>query len=335
MILNYERVRHVVRARPLIPNIPRRDSSRCLSIRVNRSLAGWIAGRFQMGALLCGLVFMSVTNPRAGYGQETPSGAPANPELLAGTVRVNPIDEQEYAWIPPGTFRMGCVTEDYDCDEDELPRHEVTLTKGFWIGRTQVTAGAYLAFSAATGQALPEAPEFNPEWSKKDHPIVRVRWADAQGFCEWAGGRLPSEAQWEYSARGGRKELKYPWGDTLSHENTNYRGTGWQDAWEYTSPVGSFGTNGYGLYDMAGNVWEWLADWYAPDYYSVSPETDPTGAAGGIERVLVGGSFFNPPRVLRVSDRFKLVPHSYSYDIGFRCVCEEILGPSPQEGATP
>ena len=327
MILSYERVSHVVRARLLIPSLPRRDSSRRFSIRVNRSLAGWIASWFQMGALLCGLVFASLTNPRAGHGQETPSGAPASPELRAGTVRVNPIDKQEYAWIPPGTFQMGCVIEDYDCDDDELPRHEVTLTKGFWIGRTHVTAGAYLAFSAATGQALPEAPEFNREWSKKDHPIVRVRWADALGFCEWAGGRLPTEAEWEYSARGGREELKYPWGDTLSHENANYRRTGWQDAWEYTSPAGSFRENGYGLYDMAGNVWEWLADWYAPNYYSVSPEIDPAGAGGGLERVLVGGSFFNPPRVLRVSDRFKLVPHSYSYDIGFRCVCEEILEP--------
>ena len=270
---------------------------------------------------------MSLTNPWAGHGQETPSGVPASPELSAGTVRVNPIDKQEYSWIPPGTFQMGCVTEDYDCDDDELPRHEVTLTKGFWIGRTQVTAEAYLAFSAATGQALPKAPEFNREWTKKDHPIVRVRWADARGFCEWAGGRLPTEAEWEYSARGGREELKYPWGNTLSHENANYRGAGWQDAWEYTSPVGSFRKNGYGLYDMAGNVWEWLADWYAPDYYSVSSEDNPAGAGGGLERVLVGGSFFNPPRVLRVSDRFKLVPHSYSYDIGFRCVCEEILEP--------
>ena len=312
-----------------LSSLPCRDSSRRLSIRANRSFSGWIASRFQISALLCGLVFASLTNPPAGYGQETASGAAASPELRAGTVRVNPIDKQEYAWIPPGTFQMGCVIEDYDCDDDELPRHEVTLTRGFWIGRAHAAVGAYLAFSAATGQALPEAPEFNREWSEEDHPIVRVRWADALGFCEWAGGRLPSEAEWEYSARGGREELKYPWGDTLSHENANYRGTGWQDAWEYTSPAGSFRANGYGLYDMAGNVWEWLADWYSPNYYSVSPDIDPAGAPTGLERLLVGGSFFNPPRVLRVSDRFKLVPHSYSYDIGFRCVCEEIPEPRP------
>ena len=278
-----------------------------------------------MRALPWGLVFLAcLASPRAADAQQNPSTAPATPELSAGTVRVNPIDSQEYAWIPPGTFQMGCIDEDYDCDEDELPRHQVALSKGFWIGRTQVATGAYLAFSEATGHALPQAPEFNREWSKKDHPIVRVRWADAQAFCEWAGGRLPSEAEWEYSARGGRKDLKYPWGNTLSREDANYRGTGWQDAWEFTSPAGSFRENGYGLYDMAGNVWEWLADWYAPNYYLRSPETDPAGAPGGIERVLVGGSFFNPPRVLRVSDRFKLVPHSYSYDIGFRCVCQEI-----------
>ena len=294
-----------------------------------RLFRGEMGSHFRTGALVCGLVFASVTDPWGVHAQQGPSEAPPAPELRAGTVRVNPIDQQEYAWIPPGTFHMGCVTEDYDCDDDELPRHEVTLNKGFWMGRTQVRVEAYLAFSAATGQALPEPPEFNPAWSKKDHPIVRVRWEDAAAFCEWAGGRLPAEAEWEYSARGGRQELKYPWGNFLSHEDANYRGTGWQDAWTYTSPVGSFRKNGYGLYDKAGNVWEWLADWYAPNYYSFSPEADPAGPAGGLERVLVGGSFFNPFRVLRVSDRFKLVPHSYSYDIGFRCVSEAIPQPSP------
>jgi len=287
------------------------------------------ASRFEMTPLLCALVFASLANQWAVYAQESPAESPTTPELRAGTIRVNPIDTQEYAWIPPGTFQMGCVADDYNCDDDEYPRHGVTLTKGFWIGRIQVAVKAYLVFAKATGQTLPLAPEFNVEWSKKDHPIVRVRWADALGFCEWAGGRLPTEAEWEYSARGGRTELKYPWGNTLSHENANYRGTGWQDAWESSSPVGSFRKNGYGLFDMAGNVWEWLADWYGPKYYSVSPETDPAGPAGGLERVLVGGSFFNLPRVLRVSDRFKLVPHSYSFDIGFRCVCEEIPEPQP------
>ena len=278
---------------------------------------------------LCVLVFASLLQPGASLAQDSSDEALTTSVLRAGTVRVNPIDNQEYAWIPPGTFQMGCVLDDYNCDEDEYPRHKVTLTKGFWIGRSQVTVEAYLAFSAATEHALPEAPEFNVGWSKKDHPIVRVKWADAAEFCEWAGARLPSEAEWEYSARGGREGLRYPWGDTPSHENANYRGTGWQDAWETTSPVRSFRTNGYGIYDMAGNVWEWLADWYSPNYYSFSPESDPTGAPSGLERVLVGGSFYNPPRVLRVSDRFKLVPHSFSFDIGFRCVSNELSESRP------
>jgi sulfatase modifying factor 1 len=295
-----------------------------------RSTQDSIVSKFELTPLLCGFVLASLANPWALHGQENSTEVLTSPEPRAGTVRVNPIDNQEYAWIPPGTFQMGCVSGDDDCDEDELPRHEVILTKGFWIGRTQVTVEAYLVFSAATEHALPLAPEFNAEWSKKDHPIVRVKWADAAGFCEWARGRLPTEAEWEYSARGGREGLKYPWSNTLSHENANYRGTGWQDAWEYTAPAGSFRKNGYGLRDMAGNVWEWLADWYSPNYYSLSPRSDPAGAPSGQERVLAGGSFFNPYRVLRVSDRFKLVPHSYSYDIGFRCVSHELLEPESE-----
>ena len=278
---------------------------------------------------LCVLVIASLIQPGAILAQDSSTEARTTSELRAGTVRVNPIDNQEYAWIPAGTFQMGCVLDDYYCEDDEYPRHEVTFTKGFWIGRSHVTVEAYLAFSAATEHVLPEAPEFNAEWSKKDHPIVRVKWADAAEFCEWAGARLPTEAEWEYSARGGREGLRYPWGDTPSHENANYRGTGWQDAWETTSPVRSCRTNGYGLYDMAGNVWEWLADWYSPNYYSLSPKSDPPGAPSGLERVLVGGSFYNPPRVLRVSDRFKLVPHSFSFDIGFRCVSNELSEARP------
>ena len=109
-----------------------------------RLFRGEMGSHFRTGALVCGLVFALITNPRGVFAQEAPSEAPLVPELRAGTVRVNPVDNQEYAWIPPGTFHMGCVTEDYDCDDDELPRHEVTLTKGFWMGRTQVRVEAYL-----------------------------------------------------------------------------------------------------------------------------------------------------------------------------------------------
>ena len=245
-----------------------------------------------------------------------------------GVARANPVDGQTYVWIPAGTFHMGCLADDYDCDDDEFPRHEVQLTRGFWMGRTEVSVAAYAFFAEAEQAALPEPPPFNKDWRKRDHPIVRVKWADADAYCRWAGGRLPTEAEWEYGARGGRAELKFPWGNRVTHEDANYRGTGWQDAWSNTSPGGSFRPNRWGLYDMAGGVWEWVADWYAGNYDKFSEPEDPRGAGRGIERVVRGGSWFTTSRVLRSSDRFKVTPHSYSHDIGFRCVCEQLPEPS-------
>ena len=225
---------------------------------------------------------------------------------------------------------MGCLANDYDCDDDELPRHEVRLTHGFWIGHAEASVAAYALFAAAEEAAMPAPPPFNQDWRKRDHPIVRMKWSEADAYCRWAGGRLPTEAEWEYAARGGQADLKFPWGNRLTHEEANYCGTGWQDAWDYTSPRRSFRPNRWGLYDMAGGVWEWLADWYAGDYYEFSPPQDPPGPGQGFERVVRGGSWFTTSRVLRGSDRFKVTPHSYSHDIGFRCVCETLPEPSAE-----
>ena len=237
-----------------------------------------------------------------------------------GSARINPIDGQEYAWIPPGSFRMGCVPEDDQCDDDEKPLHFVEISRGFWMARAHTTVRAYEQFVAATKEEMPTAPFFNLEWKEKDHPIVRIKWAHADSFCKWAGGRLPTEAQWEYAARGGEEGFIYPSGNFLTHEDANYEDTGGRDRWDYTSPAGSFPPNAYGLYDMAGNVWEWVADWYHAKSYSHLPSKDPQGPSRGYERVIVGGSWFNAARVLRISDRFKLYEVSRSFDVGFRCV---------------
>ena len=211
---------------------------------------------------------------------------------------------------------MGCVPADTGCSPDEKPRHPVTLTKGYWLGRTPVTVAAYRRVAQATGKGMPGSPNFT---QGDDHPVVNVTWDDAVAYCKWAGGRLPTEAEWEYAARGGKEGLIYPWGDTISHENANYEGTKGRDQWEYTSPVGSFQPSGFGLYDMSGNVWEWCADWYDGNYHASSPSSDSQGSSSGQGRVTRGGSWLLYPGSLRVSFRFWADPANRLGYLGFRC----------------
>ena len=185
------------------------------------------------------------------------------------------------------------------------------------MSRTPVTVAAYRRFAEATGRAMPEAPRFNHGWEKEDHPIVNVSWEDAKAYCEWAGGRLPTEAEWEHAARAGKEGLKYPWGDEIGEKHANYG----QNAGG-TSAVGSYPANDFRLYDMAGNVWEWVADQYEPNYYSKSPKKDPQGPASGEGRVLRGGSWSLDPQDLRASVRPGLQPGSRVDFIGFRCARE-------------
>ena len=232
----------------------------------------------------------------------------------------NPKDGLSYVWIPPGEFWMGATPGDTEAGTDEKPRHRVRITKGFWLGKTPVTVAAYKRFAREKGRAMPPAPDFNPNWSKEDHPVVRVTWGDALAYCEWAGCRLPNEAQWEYAARGGKDGLKYPWGNEITPENANYA----ESKWKGTSPVRSYAANAWGLYDMAGNVWEWLADWYDKDYYRIHPSDkpaeDPRGPQSGTMRVLRGGSFDNVTGVLRAANRFRHVPDGRGTNIAFRCI---------------
>jgi formylglycine-generating enzyme required for sulfatase activity len=219
---------------------------------------------------------------------------------------------------------MGCVPGDSGCSRAEGPQHSVALSRGFWLGRTEVTVASYARYAGATGQTMPPAPAFNPGWALEDHPIVNVSWEEASAYCAWAGGRLPTEAEWERAARGGRDGLAYPWGNGISHEQANHEGTGSRDRWEQTSPVASFEANGYGLLDVSGNVWEWCADWYSEDYYASSPSTDPRGPSSGRYRVLRGGSWDFNPGNLRASFRFRFAPSARVYDSGFRCARDSI-----------
>ena len=235
-------------------------------------------------------------------------------------------DGAEMVLIPAGSFGMGDrFDEGYP---DELPVHLVTLN-AFYMDVNEVTVGQFKQFAEESGYAYPanrwkDVARYSP---MDEHPMIHVSWNDATAYAQWAGKRLPTEAEWEYAARGGLSGKRYPWGDDITHDHANYDGTGGKDRWGAwnklnpgTAPVGSFEPNGYGLYDMAGNAWEWCADWYGANYYTNSPLNNPKGPNTNQDRVLRGGSWFNVTPYLRVAGRGDLNPNNRLIYNGFRCV---------------
>ena len=226
--------------------------------------------------------------------------------------------EPAYVKIPDGEFQMGCVNRNDDCQADEQPPpHKTKITNSFSLSHTEVTVEAYRRFVEDQKLTMPRPPDFNPAWGHPDHPIVNVTWDDAKRYCDWAGGRLPTEAEWEYAARGGKQGKKCPWGDEINQAHANYDSTG-------TTPVAKYPQNDWGLYDVSGNVWEWTKDWYDKDYYKTSPEADPPGPTQQTTyRVVRGGSWRDiDPWYLRCSVRVRLEPVNGSSYVGFRCVRE-------------
>ena len=230
-----------------------------------------------------------------------------------GQVRDNPKDGLKYVWIPPGTFMMGCSPGDVWCLDRENPAHQVTITKGFWIGQTPTTVGAYKRFAGATRRQMPDAPRFNSGWTNENMPIVSVTWDEAQAYCSWAGGRLPTEAEWEYAARGGSTQARYA---SLAEIASN-------------SPYGSLPRvvaqkrpNAFGLFDVLGNASEWVNDWYDEKYYQHSPSTDPPGPKPDGSKVLRGGPLTATPWIVRVSYRDRKDPGGRDAYDSFRCVWE-------------
>jgi formylglycine-generating enzyme len=194
--------------------------------------------------------------------------------------RVNPKDGSVMVTIPSGKFIMGSN----DGGSEAEPAHTVYLDT-YEIGKYEVTVAQFRKFCKATGRKMPKAPDWG--W-KDDHPMVNVTWEDAKAYCEWAGGRLPTEAQREKAARGGDGR-KYPWGSTWDRKkcaNTELALTS-------TARVGSYPSDAspYGCMDMAGNVYEWCADRYSDHYYKASPPQNPKGPASGMLRVLRGGAW--------------------------------------------
>ena len=227
------------------------------------------------------------------------------------------VEDTPMALIPAGEFQMGDSVDEISW---ALPVHTVYLD-AFYMDVYEVTNAQYQKFMDATGHSAPV--NYGDNFNAPEQPVVGANWYDAVAYATWAGKRLPTEAEWEKAARGGLAGKRYPWGDDISHDDANYYGTGGADVWYDTSPVGSFAPNGYGLYDMAGNVWEWCADWYDGSYYANSPLNNPLGPDSGSGRVLRGGSWCAAPSSLRAADRYGRLPTFTFFTVGFRCVSQD------------
>ena len=237
---------------------------------------------------------------------------PENAKL--GETWKRPIDGATMMYVPAGTFSMGSD----DGNDDEQPIHDVTID-GFWIDKTEVTNGQYQLCVAEGSCEKPGDVGFDFKGDKQ--PVVGVSWHDADAYCSWAGGSLPTEAEWEYTARG-LDGNTYPWGDDQpTCDLLNYN-DGDNNCIGKTTAVASYSPQGdswVGASDMAGNVWEWVNDWYGDNYYDNSPASNPTGPSSGESKVLRGGSWDDYAFYTRSSDRNDSTP-SYRDDlVGFRC----------------
>ena len=253
----------------------------------------------------------------------------------------------DLARIPAGDFLMGAS----NAQDDERPVHRVYVSE-FFIARFPVTNDEYARFISATGHRAPSIRELpliasggrdglfeelaaayvwedgHPPAGHGSHPVVLVPYDDAVAYCRWLSdalgriARLPTEAEWEKAARGGTDGQRYPWGDDIDPSRGNFLSDPAVKNERGTRPTGTYPPNGYGLYDMAGNVWEWVSDWYASDYYSISDSRNPRGPESGSMRIVRGGSWVNEDiGMLRCAYRHQVPPDTYAHSVGFRIVC--------------
>lgn len=298
------------------------------------------------------------------------SAAQATPtaitQLNAGTERLDRAGIAQ-VWVPAGCFKMGsdqqqvdtayqtclsiwagmCLRQEYTA---ELFQREVCLSYGYWIDKYEVTNAAYQQFVEGGGYSNPDYWSVEGwKWKGKQtkpndrgcphdllgaaFPRACITWYEADAYARWRSARLPSEAEWEYAARGVDGRL-FPWGNTFDGTLLNYCDIGCPNAWRdrqfddgyaRSAPVGSYsgGRSWVGAYDMAGNVWEWTADWYDAKYHQTSAAVDPAAPDKGIEKVLRGGSWNMPYIFSRTAYRDGVLPDSWSSIIGFRVVSYE------------
>ncbi|MEC4681146.1 MAG: SUMF1/EgtB/PvdO family nonheme iron enzyme [Nitrospirota bacterium] len=247
-------------------------------------------------------------------------------------------DGAPMALIPEGPFPMGVPKAARDGGVDERPNHEV-FVDSFYMDIYEVTNGRYLHFVTETGHRVPQHPtdptkglwkgNMMPE-SVTDLPVINVDWFDAEAYCRWAGKRLPTEAEWEKAAKG-PNDWRFAWGDvepTTEHANFN------QLAWRGEATlvqVGIYekGKSPYGVYDMAGNVWEWVADWYKVDYYQQSPTHNPKGPETGTHKAVRSSGWQGETPQMRVFTRIPSLPTDRNNSTGFRCAQDLSASPAP------
>jgi formylglycine-generating enzyme len=293
--------------------------------------------------------------------------APA-PETVVGT---GTSSADGMVLLPGAQFLMGTSDPGGYPADGEGPIRAVTVDP-FWIDRTAVSNEQFTAFIAATGyvtdaeqfgwsfvfagllpdefpatRAVAQTPwwrqVYGADWRHPEgpqshlaerlaHPVVHVSWRDATAYGRWSGKRLPREAEWEYAARGGLTQQRFPWGDELTpggeHRMNVWQGTfprhnTREDGYVGTAPVDAFPPNGYGLYNMTGNVWEWCADWFDPSFHVTAPRRNPRGPRSGTHRIMRGGSYLCHASYCtryRVAARSGNTPDSAAGNLGFRCV---------------
>ncbi len=213
--------------------------------------------------------------------------------------------------IPGGEFTMGKETK-----SGSYPEHQVYVDS-FYMDKYEVTNSEWLEYCEDTEKEKPifwGVEKFRCGLDYPNHPVIGVSWAQAKAYADWCGKRLPTEAEWEYAARGGLEGKNFPNGDDVTLDEVNFKGS------EGTDPVGSYDPNGYGLYDMAGNVGEWVADWWRDDYYENSPTENPQGPEEGTFKVVRSGGWFAGKYCNRVYASIALPEHWVDFNAGFRCV---------------